>query len=76
VTTLDQVPTGGRCRIESISGPPALTQRLFEFGLMDGEEVCVLARAPLGDPIEIESPLSRVSLRRSEAAQIQVTPLG
>ena len=71
--TLDQVPPGGRCRVVSLSGPPSLVQRLLEFGLMEGEEVVVVTRAPLGDPIEIESPLTRLSLRQSEAAGVSVT---
>jgi ferrous iron transport protein A len=73
MTTLDQVPPGGRCRIETIGGPDSLAQRLFELGLLEGEELTVIARAPLGDPIEIESALSRLSLRRSEAAHVRVT---
>ena len=73
MTTLDQVPPGGRCRIAVLTGPPALVQRLLELGLMEGEEVMVVTRAPLGDPIEIESALTRLSLRRAEAAQVQVT---
>jgi ferrous iron transport protein A len=76
MTTLDQVPPGARCRIASLAGPPALVQRLLELGLMEGEELTVITRAPLGDPIEIESALTRLSLRRSEAAQVQVTPSG
>jgi ferrous iron transport protein A len=73
VTTLDQVPPGSRCRIDSVDGPPALVQRLLELGLMDGEEVAVIARAPLGDPIEVEAALTRLSLRRAEAAHVHVT---
>jgi ferrous iron transport protein A len=75
VTTLDQIPNGSRCRLQALAGSPALVQRLLELGLMEGEEVTVLTRAPLGDPIEIESPLTRLSLRRDEAAQVRVTPL-
>jgi ferrous iron transport protein A len=71
--TLDQVPPGGRCRIAEVGGSPTLTQRLLEMGLMEGEEVTVITRAPLGDPIEIESALTRLSLRRREAAQVRVT---
>src|SRR5947209_6681555 len=47
--TLDQVPPGARCRIASLAGPPALVQRLLELGLMEGEELTVITRAPLGD---------------------------
>ena len=71
--TLDQVPPGGHCRIASLGGSPALVQRLLELGLMEGVELTVVTRAPLGDPIEIESALTRLSLRRNEAAQVQVT---
>lgn len=71
--TLDQVPPGGRCRIALLGGSPALVQRLLELGLMEGEDLTVVTRAPLGDPIEVESVLTRLSLRKTEAAQIQVT---
>ena len=70
--TLDQVPSGGRCRIASLGGSAALVQRLLELGLMEGEELTVVTRAPLGDPIEIESALTRLSLRKTEAAHVQV----
>ena len=39
---------------------------------MEGEEVRIVAHAPLGDPIEIESSLTRLSLRKTEAAHIHV----
>jgi ferrous iron transport protein A len=74
--TLDQIPPGDRCRIASLSGPPALVQRLLELGLMEGEEVAVVTRAPLGDPIEVEAALTRLSLRRAEAAHVHVTVPG
>ena len=76
MTPLDQVPPGSRCRIASVNGPPALVQRLLELGLMDGEEVAVIARAPLGDPIEVQAALTRLSLRRTEAAHVHVTVPG
>jgi ferrous iron transport protein A len=70
--TLDQISPGKRCRVEALCGSPALTQRLLELGVLEGEELLVVGRAPLGDPIEIESALTRLSLRRTEAAQVQV----
>ncbi|MFL5340714.1 MAG: ferrous iron transport protein A [Gemmataceae bacterium] len=72
--TLDQLSVGKRAVVESLTGEPALVQRLLEMGLFDGEEVEVLAVAPLGDPIEILFGDSRLSLRRREAANIQVIP--
>lgn len=73
--TLDEVPPGRKGRIDALSGPADLMQRLLELGIMEGEVVRVLTRAPLGDPIEIESSLTRLSLRKAEAAHIHVVLL-
>jgi Fe2+ transport system protein FeoA len=70
--TLDQVLPGRTFRIESLAGPATLVQRLLELGVMEGELVVVVNKAPLGDPIEIECALTRLSLRKSEAAQVHV----
>lgn len=47
--------------------------RLQELGLVIGTPVQVARRAPLGDPIELKVRGSRLSIRNSEAALIQVT---
>ena len=72
---LDQLKQGDRATIAALSGESALVQRLLELGIFDGEEVEVIALAPFGDPIEIRCGDSRLSLRRREAASIQVHPL-
>lgn len=72
---LHELRPGSRATILSISGEQGLVQRLYEFGLLEGEEVEVLAIAPLGDPIEIRVGNTRLSLRKSEAAGISVKPL-
>jgi Fe2+ transport system protein FeoA len=73
--TLDQVPVGGRCLVESLQGEDALVQRLLEMGLLEGEEVEVTNVAPLGDPIEIRLRDYSLSLRRREAARVHVRDL-
>jgi Fe2+ transport system protein FeoA len=73
--TLDRLPVGGRCLVESVQGDDALVQRLLEMGLLEGEEVEVTNVAPLGDPLEIRLRDYRLSLRRSEAARVHVKPL-
>ena len=72
MATLADLSPGQSAEVLSLSGDPALVQRLYEFGLLEGERVDVLARAPLGDPIEIQLGNSRLSLRKAEAAQIAV----
>lgn len=70
--TLADLSPGQRAEVLSVSGDPALVQRLYEFGLFEGERVEVVAFAPLGDPIEIRFGNSRLSLRKAEAANITV----
>lgn len=72
MVSLDRLHPGQRGRIAALGGGDALVQRLMEMGLFEGEAVEVLALAPLGDPIEIRLGDSRLSLRRSEAARVQV----
>jgi ferrous iron transport protein A len=71
--TLDKVPLGRRVRIEALDAGDALGQRLLEMGLLEGEEVEVIAVAPLGDPLEIRLRDYRLSLRKSEAARVSVS---
>ena len=73
--TLDQLGVGQRAAIEAIQGSDTIVQRLFEMGLLEGEEIEVMGFAPLGDPMEIGLRDYRLSLRRSEAARITVRPM-
>lgn len=73
--TLDHAKPGQRLRVVRLDGSAELVQRLLEFGLMEGEEVAVVNLAPLGDPMEIEINATRLSLRKRDAAAIDVTPL-
>jgi ferrous iron transport protein A len=70
--TLAELSPGQRGEVRSVTGDPALVQRLYELGLLEGEQVEVVALAPLGDPIEIRLGNSRLTLRRAEAAGISV----
>ena len=70
--TLDQLPLGCCGRVTALNGEPALVQRLYELGVMEDELVEMVATAPLGDPVEIRCGGSRISLRKSEAASVQL----
>lgn len=72
MATLAELRPGMRAEVLAITGDPGLVQRLYEFGLMEGETVDVVALAPLGDPIEIRLGNTRLSLRKSEAAGVTV----
>jgi ferrous iron transport protein A len=73
--SLDQLTPGQRGLILRVDAPDALGQRLLEMGLLEGDEVEVLAAAPLGGPLEVRLGDYRLSLRRSEAARVEVQRL-
>jgi len=75
VIPLSELEPGQHARIESIAGEPALVQRLYEFGLLEGEEIEMVAVAPLGDPVEVRIGNTRLSLRVREAAGVTVSLL-
>ena len=69
---LSELHPGARAEILAVTGDPGLVQRLYEFGLLEGETVEVVALALLGDPIEIRLGNTRLSLRKAEAAGVDV----
>lgn len=66
---------GQRATIVEVDGVDAVAVRLMEMGLTDGEEVSVIGFAPLGDPVEYSIRGYRLSLRKSEAARVTITPI-
>ncbi len=73
--TLAHLRPGQKARVETVSGNPALVQRLYEMGLLEGEPVEMIAFAPLGDPMEIRVGNTRLSLRKTEAVGVRVESL-
>jgi ferrous iron transport protein B len=72
VSNLAEIPLGRTARVREVEGPRAFRRRLMEMGLVSGVEVKVVTIAPLGDPLQIEVRGGQWSLRRAEAAQIQI----
>lgn len=59
--------------MQQVDGIDEISIRLMEMGLVPGTELRVLGLAPLGDPLEIEVRGYRLSIRKSEAARVQLT---
>ena len=71
-TTLDAVRPGQTVMVASIKGDYDIKKRLSEMGLTKGVTVTVERVAPLGDPLDIRVRGYRLSLRREEAARVQI----
>jgi ferrous iron transport protein A len=72
VRTLAQLAVGSRAKVAQVEGADELACRLMEMGLTPGVELRVVGVAPLGDPLELEVRGYRLSVRRSEAARVEV----
>jgi Fe2+ transport system protein FeoA len=75
MVTLDTLRQGQRARIVDVVGDDAISVRLMEMGLVEGEVVELVGFAPLGDPIEFRVHGYRLSLRSTEARRVQVERL-
>ena len=72
VRTLDSVPLGTTAVIRCVRSPRAVARRLLELGLVPGTKVVITRVAPLGDPIVVRLRNYSLSIRRAEAAGIEV----
>ena len=70
--TLDRLLPGERGSVRDCRGVGAVYQRLCEMGFVEGACVRLVRRAPFGDPLEVELSGCHISLRRAEAAMIEV----
>lgn len=72
---LSDIKTGESCIIVKVHGNGAFRKRILEMGFVRGKKVKVILNAPLKDPIKYRLMDYEVSLRRSEAALIEVADL-
>ena len=74
VKNLSDLELNGCGEITAVTGRGTVAQRLLAMGFLPGTSVSLVHVAPFGDPITLELDGWRVSLRRSEAACVQIRP--
>jgi len=74
VSLLADLAMGQSARVLSVDARDEVGQRILEMGLTPGVEVRLAGAAPLGDPLVFEVRGYRLSLRRAEAARVEVQP--
>ena len=70
--TLNELKTGETAKIVRLNGGGAVKRRMMDMGLTSGTEVTVRKIAPLGDPIELSVRGYELSIRKDEAANVEV----
>jgi len=73
VTSLASIEPGHECVIVQVTAKGAIRQRLIDMGMLPNTPVFVERKAPGGNPIWIKLKGFQLSLRKEEAAGVDVT---
>ncbi len=68
--TLDQLKNGQIALITGFKSDDDTTSRLAELGLIEGQSVNFIKRAPLGDPLEVRVMNYNLCIRKKDASEI------
>lgn len=70
--TLNQVKVGETVKVTKIAGEGPIKRRIMDMGITKGVEIYVRKVAPLADPVEITVRNYELSVRKADAAIIEV----
>lgn len=70
--TLSDFTIGESGKIVKVNGEGAIRRRLFDMGVTPGAEVTLKKKAPLGDPLEVTLRGYELTLRKTEAACVEM----
>ena len=69
---LHEMRIGDSANVVQVEGSGALRQHLLDMGLIPGARVTLVKYAPMGDPMELRLHGYELTLRKADAAQIEV----
>jgi ferrous iron transport protein A len=70
--TLREVAIGETAKVKRLHGEGAVKRRIMDMGITKGVEIYVRKVAPLGDPLELTVRGYELSLRKDDAAMVEV----
>lgn len=72
MATLASAKPGDTVVVRKLAGEGAAKRRIMDMGITKGASIYVRKVAPLGDPIEVTVRGYELSLRKSEAENVEV----
>ena len=73
MSTLDNIKVGQTVEVVKVNGEgSSLRRRLLDMGITPNTKVTFVRSAPLGDPIELNVRGYSLTLRKSDAALVEV----
>ena len=74
---LKDMAIGAKGRVKAMTtSTPEYRRRLLMLGVTPGSTIEVIRIAPLGDPIEIRTRGCLITVRKDEAAILDIEPIG
>ena len=70
--TLKDMKVGTTATVVKLHGEGAVKRRIMDMGVTKGAEIFLRKVAPLGDPIEVTVRGYELSIRKADAALIEV----
>ena len=70
--TLKNVRVGQTATVVKLHGEGPVRRRIMDMGITKGVEIYVRKVAPLGDPMELSVRGYELSLRKADAAMVEV----
>jgi ferrous iron transport protein A len=70
--TLDKLKPREKAVVTAIGGHGAVRRRLIDMGITPGAKIMLKKTAPFGDPLEINVRGYSLSIRKSEAAEVEI----
>ena len=70
--TLREVKVGQTVKVAKLTGEGAVKRRIMDMGITKGVEIKVQKVAPLGDPMEVTVRGYQLSIRKADAAMVEV----
>ena len=70
--TLRDVSVGQTVKVTRLNGDGPVKRRIMDMGITKGVEINIRKVAPLGDPIEVTVRGYELSVRKADAAMIEI----
>lgn len=70
--TLREAAIGQTVKVKRLTGDGPVKRRIMDMGITKGVEINIKKVAPLGDPIEVTVRGYELSVRKADAAMIEV----
>lgn len=72
INSLNNLPTGHKCKVTQLAAEGPIRRRMLDLGLIKDTEVEALTTSPSGDPVAYLIRGAVIAIRKEDAANIYI----